>query len=151
MIKPTLPSEPHRSSFGMDAGRLTALLYGACALLNFSSDSYLLGWLLPLFLIMLEKNSYFVCFHAAQAVIFNLLFFAVKWVLKVVFGILSSMISLLWPAALFSAVILNVLLAVINLFLLIVLVVGACRTCRYRSFRLPKVSLWAEKCLERIF
>ncbi len=79
---------PHKSSLGMEANTLALLAYlGAIifSLLSFIAGFFgYLTWIVPLVILIIEKSSGLVKFHAAQATIL----YAVSSILSVIFGLI---------------------------------------------------------------
>lgn len=134
--------EPHQSSiFHLDANLLCVILYLIPLIGGLLSNTLkTLGWILPLIVFIVEKDSPFVKFHAAQCLIIQIVVAVISAVLSF-FAILSAGASLLIGFNLFSFFgtlgITGIVLGLISLFVIVVEIVGAIKSWQWISYRLP--------------
>lgn len=142
--------EPHKSSiFDLDANLVALLVYLVPMLISFlNSTLETFSFIIPLIILIIEKNSDHVRFHAANA----LTFFIVAAIINLIVTILSIVttistigaISLVtWTAGGISAILLLILglvTLIISLALFILEVISMVKAYQYQDIHLPVIS-----------
>ena len=75
---------PHRSSFGMDANIAVLVLYIAMAAISWIPIVKFLAWGIPVACFFLEKESKFVKYQAAQALVIGLIQAIIGLILQII-------------------------------------------------------------------
>jgi len=86
--------KPHKSSLGLDANLLAMLIYVAPIVLALIPGINFVAWVIPIVILVLEKNSKLVKFHAATSIILMILSFVVSIILLIFALIAGSMTSI---------------------------------------------------------
>jgi len=81
--------EPHKSSLGMEANIAVIIVYAAMAVVSWMSYLGWFAWVVPLAFFYIEKESKFVKFQSAQALLIGVASAAVSIVLRIFIWILT--------------------------------------------------------------
>lgn len=141
---------PHRSSiFDLEANIVAMLAYALPMLLNTLTGLDSITWLIPLLILLMEKNSQYVRYHGAQA----LAFFVMSAILSVVgsilnvVGIISSIMFEVplvgWiPGTALSIGMIGIVvtMAVISIILLVYEITSAVKAYNYIYYEIPVVT-----------
>ena len=86
--------KPHKSSLGLEANVLAMLIYVAPIIIGIIPVIGYVAWVLPIVILVLEKNSKLVKFHAATSIILMILSLIVSIILVIFALIAGSMTSI---------------------------------------------------------
>jgi uncharacterized membrane protein len=142
--------EPHKSSIGnMDANVMALLAYLAAAIIGWIPFLGYIAWLVPLLFYFMEKQSWFVRFHAMQAFLLNAVSAIVGFLLKVVIGGLiaagaaNSYESAMSALAVVAAV--GVVVTIVSLVITIFAMIALVNAYQYKLYKVPVIGNIAEK------
>lgn len=134
--------EPHKSSvFDLDANLLCLLMYLIPLLSGlFFSSLRFLGWLIPLIVFLIEKNSPLVKFHAAQCLIIQILISVINLALWIV-AMVSAGASLLIGFNVFSFLgtlgITGIITGILSIAVIVMEIIAMIKSYQWISYRLP--------------
>lgn len=146
---PVNRANPHRSTFGMDANIAALLVYLAAGILSFIPIIRYVAFAAPVVVFFVEKESKFVKFHAMQASVFSVAW----WALSVIFDIVGSIIavSLLYnPLGSLGVLgILGIISLLISIAFGVAEIICLIKAYNYEVFKFPVVGNIAEKLCVR--
>ena len=134
---------PHKSSlFDLDANIVALLIYLFSMLIGFINDSLSsIAWIIPLIAFILEKESSFVVFHAAN----SLTFYVIKAILYFITVFLSF--STFLTVGILDSVIARFLimgfifiLIAINFAIFVITVISMIKAYNYQEIRIPVIN-----------
>ncbi|MEG0077872.1 hypothetical protein [Anaerorhabdus sp.] len=138
----------HQSSiFGMDANIVSLLIYllpVVISFLSYGTSGGYLTWLIPGLVLIFEKESKLVKFHAWQA-LFMSLFYGFIGFIGTLFGAGFAFTSLLTQNAggLLSSIGFLFVMGIIGLIFAILEIIAAIKGFSWISYRLPIIGRWA--------
>lgn len=142
--------EFHKSSIlGMDANIVSLLVYllpFVFSVVLYMSNAAVFSWLIPLIVIIMEKDSKLVKFHAWQAFLMDVFYgfiFGIITGIGIVGAIFSIFASNIGGFA--TAVFFIFILGIIFTFISILQVIAAIKAYGWIAYRLPFVGNWAKK------
>jgi len=141
---------PHKSSLGnMDANVLALLAYLATGIIGWIPYLGYVAWLVPLLIYFLEKQSWFVRFHAMQAFLLNIVNSLISFVLTVIVGgiITASAINNYENAmgAIATVAGITVFVTIISLVFTIFAIIALVNAYQYKVYKIPVIGGIAEK------
>lgn len=134
---------PHKSSlFNLDANIAALLIYLVSMLIGFVSDSLnTIAWIIPLLVFIMEKESSFVVFHAANA----LTFYVIKAILYLItvflsFGtVLSASLLNIGLFQILLMILVFVILA-INFVIFVITIISMIKAYNYQEIKIPVIN-----------
>jgi uncharacterized membrane protein len=128
--------DPHKSSIGeLDANIMVLIVYLGGIVIGLIPGIKVLAWAVPLVILLMEKNSTFVKFHAVQALILS----AVGAILGIIVTVFAG-ISIAIPGiglALLSIIGLVALL--ITIVMVVFLIIAAVNGYAYKEYMIPVI------------
>ena len=149
MATPNTVYPPHKSSIGLDANIVMLIAYLGGSLLGFIPIVRYVAFAVPIVLFFVEKASPYVKFHAAQAIVLQL----VGAVFSIIFGILSAILSSCAASLDYSSAlgilaviaIVGVISWIISIVLLVFEIICLVKSWKYECYKLPLFGGLAEK------
>lgn len=146
--------QPHRSSiFDLEANLVAMLAYVLPMIINLLTGLDAITWLIPLLVLLMEKNSEYVRYHGAQ----SLAFFVISAILSLagsalnLVGVISNVLFNVplvgWiPGTALSIVIVVIALAfaVISISLMVMEIISAVKAYGYIYYELPVVTRFTD-------
>lgn len=141
--------EPHKSSIGgMDANTMALLSYIASVVVSWIPGIGYFGWLVPLALFFIEKESAFVKFHAMQAFVLEAVCAILSFLITVVVGgIVSASFYNAYTAysALGMLGLISTIVIVISLVITVFAIIAMVKAYKYQEYHVPLAGGIAEK------
>lgn len=141
---------PHRSSiFDLEANLVAMLAYVLPMVLNVVTGLDSITWLIPLLVLLMEKNSEYVRYHGAQALAFFVMsaFLSIAGSVLNVAGIVSNVLFDVplvgWiPGTALSIVIVGIAIgfAIISITLMVYEIISAVKAYNYAYYEIPVVT-----------
>lgn len=138
--------EPHKSSIGgMDANVMALLTYIIAIILNFISGAQWFAWIVPLIILIMEKNSMLVKFHAAQAFVLGVIGAIIYIILTIItWSVFAS--AGLWAFGLGGGYLAVVAISVvISILIAIFEILAMINAYKYKEYSIPFIGGLAEK------
>lgn len=145
--------EPHKSSLGLDANGAALIAYIAMVAVSWLPIVGYATWVIPLVILFVEKNSKFVKFQAAQALLIGIvrsvlamIFAAIVWVLtpKDIYGLMY------WQHNLTAAWIIGAISVIVGLAITALVVYLAIMAYGYKQVELPIISKVAAQASSKL-
>lgn len=137
--------EKHESSlFGLEANVVAMGVYVIPFLISFGGFLSFMGWLFPLVVVIAEKNSKLVKFHATQALLISL-FYGFVNVLAIFTGVASFFATFL--SGNFSAILgiigFAFVFGILVLIIFVLEIISTIKAYQWTAYRLPIIGKWA--------
>lgn len=144
---------PHKSSLGLDANLVMLIAYFGGALLSFFPVVRYVSFAVPIVLFFIEKASPYVKFHAAQAIMLQVISAVFSIVVAIITGIATACAATLNLSATLGLLavvgILSVLSYIVSIVLLVFEIICVVKSWKYESYKMPVVGGLAEKLAAR--
>lgn len=144
---------PHKSSLGLDANLVMLIAYLGGAVLSFIPVLRYFSFAVPIVLFFIEKASPYVKFHAAQAIILQVIGSIFSILISIVLAIANGCLAVMDLTAVFGLValvgVLSVISWVISIVLLVFEIICLVQSWKYECYKLPLVGSLAEKLAAR--
>ncbi|HHT96966.1 MAG TPA: DUF4870 domain-containing protein [Clostridiales bacterium] len=140
--------DPHKSSLGgMDANTMALLCYLATAIISFIPVVKNVSWLAPLLIFFLEKESFFVRFHAMQAFALNLIGSIVGLIMLFVLTAMAVTATVNPLGVLAGAGIVGFIGLAISIIILVFSIMAMVNANKYILYKIPVVGKLSDKLI----
>lgn len=149
---------PHKSTFfKMDANIVAMVLYIIAIVFAWFSYIGLFAWLIPLIVLLFERSSSLVKYHAVQTLVCSVFISIVEVIRRILNFSLTSLFGDNSPLSWFGKIsgnllsfVFMIISSVVSFFILFQLIKGAFHAYKYRECRMPIISVISDK-IRRVF